>query len=213
MDLSVPTQVDRQLTFPNRDLLEARTHVWGVVPTASVDSSEVYVPEEANEYETDSNSYPSISLLVDLKSGAMHFKKAQSIKSQYPEQLQYEVHTQKHEGEKEMNSGHYQEIERLKEYYNFTDEDRLKEFLSNNAHLISFLFEAANEIRKRFNSDTRIDLALTEDSPDGEFLYAYIYVDLPLENVEEKVRQFEEEWLLDNILRSEGRFSYNVWWV
>jgi hypothetical protein len=102
----------------------------------------------------------------------------------------------------------------LDDYYQIEDWDSIGKFLIKNKDLISFLKEAAREIRKVFSDDTEIRLELIKDpeiSDDIE-LFATILTDLSVEKALKKVNDIEDNWFLDKLELAQGRFNFDVSW-
>ena len=76
-----------------------------------------------------------------------------------------------------------------------------------------FLLEAAKVIRKRFGSEATISLSVEEIEGSGEpFLFARVLTDLPVMEALAIVDQIDNDWLLDNLDRVQGRFNFDVEW-
>lgn len=105
------------------------------------------------------------------------------------------------------------EIKILLNNYQVNDINSVCAFLSENDYPYDFLEEAAKQIRSVFSDDTRLILRIEgTDLSEVPYLFVSVITTLPVEEALNKVDQIDQEWLLDNLDRVQGRFNFDVEW-
>jgi hypothetical protein len=101
---------------------------------------------------------------------------------------------------------------KLSTLYSISEKIRVFNFLHVSNHLYKPLFEAHSIIEEIFGQRIKIELKIVTDVDVDEHqeLFAYIYTDLPPEDALEKLDQFDEEWLLDNIEIFNEKLNFNI---
>ena len=101
----------------------------------------------------------------------------------------------------------------LDNYYQINDPG-VSEFAERN-HLVSFLIEAAKEIKKVFGNNTIIELekVIDPEIEDDITLFAYIQTNLSVDEALSKIDKIEDNWFIENLHRAKGRFNFDVKWV
>jgi hypothetical protein len=101
----------------------------------------------------------------------------------------------------------------LREYTLQGDNQAIMRLIVYHEPMPEFLLEAAKVIRKRFGSEATISLSVEEIEGSGEpFLFARVLTDLPVMEALAIVDQIDNDWLLDNLDRVQGRFNFDVEW-
>jgi len=104
-------------------------------------------------------------------------------------------------------------IENLRNIYRISDFNSINRFVREYNVPIEFLHEASNVIRNKFGKEADISLSLEGTEPIEElYLYARVLTTLHVQEALTKIDEIDEEWLLDNIDRVQGRFNFDVEW-
>ena len=108
-----------------------------------------------------------------------------------------------------------QSLRRIEELYSLNDRSTVKRFISNYPELANLLIEAFPHVQYHFGSYPDVELEVIRDPESDNFeeLFAYIRTPLPPEAALKKLDQLDEEWFLDQLPRTEGKFNFNLEFV
>lgn len=105
-------------------------------------------------------------------------------------------------------------MSRLKRKYTVANFSKLLKFLSNNQSLFELLFEAHGEIKKYFPlEEIVLEVVLDPEIDSHEGIFAYILTSLPVAEALRKLDEFDEEWFLNQLDRTNGLFNFNLRFV
>jgi len=107
------------------------------------------------------------------------------------------------------------EISQLEAIYEFLNPFEVRGYFLDYPFLIELLFEAFPEIERFFGRNPRVVLKVVKD-PDiegEEQLFAYIHTALSAEEALNRMDRLDEEWFLDKIDYTEGKFNLNIEFV
>jgi hypothetical protein len=103
-----------------------------------------------------------------------------------------------------------EEILRLMGLYDFRDRE-VTGFLKRNHFLIPLLFEAHDEIKKRFeNAALFLEVIADPDASDDRELYALVATHLPPEAALEELERLDQEWWLAAMDRARGKLCIDI---
>ncbi|OGF56907.1 MAG: hypothetical protein A2Z21_07335 [Candidatus Fraserbacteria bacterium RBG_16_55_9] len=103
----------------------------------------------------------------------------------------------------------------LNNLYEFVKKPEVDAYLQRYKFLERILAEAAAEIREAFGFAINLSLEVRYDpeAPDEAALFAYIHTDLPPDEALEKLDRFDQEWLLDQLDRIDGKLNFNLKYI
>ncbi|MCX7707648.1 MAG: hypothetical protein N2204_06550 [Anaerolineae bacterium] len=108
-----------------------------------------------------------------------------------------------------------EKLSQIRRIYGFRGEAEAVRFLRMHPALIDLLLEALPHVERYFGPHPEVVLEVVVDpeASDSEELFANIRTSLPVEEALECLNQFDEEWFLDQLARTEGRFNFNLEFV
>ncbi|MBM3243103.1 hypothetical protein FJZ31_43140 [Candidatus Poribacteria bacterium] len=104
------------------------------------------------------------------------------------------------------------EIRQLETIYEFRNSLEVIDYLKAYPFLTEFLFEAFWEIERFFGRSPHVALkVITDPEIAGENqLFAYIHTTLSPEESLNRMDSLDEEWFLNQIDRTKGKFNFNI---
>lgn len=103
----------------------------------------------------------------------------------------------------------------LEDIFVFRRARNVTEFLEEHPYLCPLLFEAYDRIQEHFGPRPQVTLEVVTDpeATDDRMLYAFIATRLPPEEALEKLDQFDEEWWLTALARTQGMLCIDIEFV
>ncbi len=101
--------------------------------------------------------------------------------------------------------------DRLSEFYDFRNRDKIVTFLNKNPFLLDILDEAVPQIRKYFfNSPLFLQFISEDGSEEYSYLAIFISTNLNAMAANERLNEFDQDWWMFNLARTQGKLTINL---
>lgn len=112
-------------------------------------------------------------------------------------------------GESKM-AGTLETTQTLEQLYTFDSVDEVRSFLSTNPFLVPLLYEAYSYIRRYF-PDAQLLLEVIADTEVADWVTLFLHIiSSQPEKALDKLHEFEQDYWLDNLDRSQNKLSFSV---
>lgn len=113
------------------------------------------------------------------------------------------------------NADFIQEFESLKQFYKFCEIDSVKVFLRRNRFLIPLLREVPEKIYDYFGQGQKLALKVSFDfdSPQSSELWILVLTELSAKEAFPILEQFDEEWWLENLDRTDCKLNISLEYI
>lgn len=103
---------------------------------------------------------------------------------------------------------------KIAKLYSLSNYSKLFLIFDRNRHLIPIIFNAYEEIKKRFPSEKLILESVSDpEAENEEEVFVYILTSLPVGEAIARLNNLDEEWFLSELPRTKGLFNFNIRFV
>lgn len=109
----------------------------------------------------------------------------------------------------EKQSSAKSNLKAIAQLYHVKNKDELLWFIHKHETITSLVLEAFDEIQKYFTTEViELKVELDPDTNESQSLSAYILTSISAKEALKRLDDFDEEWFLDNLDRTDGLFNF-----